>query len=148
MPGKQLSDIEIGQIDAYRASGKSIKDISLIMGRDRKTISHFMAKWRQCSPGKTPSHKVRLGRKRKINENTSRLMKNAFLRSPRKSCRALKTQYKDLFHDIKVRTIQDHACRRLNFRSRVARKKPLLTKVHMEKRLKFARFTNDWKVED
>ena len=147
MPGKQLSDIEIGKIDAYRASGKSIMEISVILGRSRKTISRFMAKWRQCGPGQTPTHKVRYGRKRKINEKTERLMKKVFIRSPRKSIKRLKSEYPNLFHGIAVRTIRDHACRRLNFKSRVARKKPLLTKKHMEQRLQFAQLTKDWTVE-
>ena len=147
MPGKPLSDIELGRIDAYRASGKSIKEISVIMGRNRKTIARFMCKWRQCLPGETPSHKVRSGRKQKINEKTERIMKKVFLKSPRKSIKALKREYPDLFHGIAVRTIRDHACRRLNFKSRVAKKKPLLTPKHMEQRLKFARLTKDWTVE-
>ena len=72
-------------------------------------------------------------------------MSRAFLKSPRKPCKQLKIEYPDIFGDIKVRRLQDHACRRLEFRSRVARKKPLLTPAHIQKRLKFARLTKKWK---
>ena len=64
MPGKPLTAIEIGQIDAYRNCGKNIGEIALIMGRNRRTISRFIKKWRECSPGKTPVHKPRPGEKK------------------------------------------------------------------------------------
>ena len=133
MPGKPLTHIEIGQIDAYRNCGKNIGEIALIMGRNRRTISRFINKWRQCSPGKTPEHKPRPGKKRLINEHASRVMSRAFLKSPRKPCKQLKIEYPDIFGDIKVRRLQDHACRRREFRSRVARKKPLLRGLSMGK---------------
>ena len=38
MPGKPLTKVEIGQIDAYRNCGKNISEIALIMGRNRKEI--------------------------------------------------------------------------------------------------------------
>ena len=144
MPGKPLTPVEIGQIDAYRNCGKNIGEIALIMGKNRRTISRFIKKWRECSPGKVPVHKERPGKKRLINEHASRVMARAFLKSPRKPCKQLKIEYPELFGDIKVRTLQDHACRRLEFKSRVARKKPLLTPAHIQKRLKFARMTKKW----
>ena len=147
MPGKPLTPVEIGKIDAYRASGKSIQEISVIMNRNRKTISRFVSKWRQCSPSKTPSHKPRLGRKPKIGKHASRVMKFAFLKSPRKSCRQLKSENPQIFEGVSVRTLQDHACRKLKFRSRVAKKKPLLTKKNIEKRYKFAMKTKSWTVD-
>ena len=134
MPGKPLSPVEIGQIDAYRNCGKNIGEIALIMGRNRRTISRFIKKWRECNPWKTPVHKHRLGKKRLINEHASRVMARTFLKSPRKPCKQLKIEYPELFGDIKVRRLQDHACRRLQFKSRVARKMPLLTAKHIQKR--------------
>ena len=148
MPGKPLSHVEIGQIDAYRSCGKNIGEIALIMGRNRRTISRFLKKWRGCSPGKVPVHKQRPGKKRLINEHASRVMSRAFLKSPKKPCKILKIEYPEVFGDISVRRLQDHACRRLEFKSRVARKKPLLTPAHMQKRLKFARMTRKWKAAE
>ena len=147
MPGKQLTDLEIGRIDGFRSSGKTINEIACIMQRSRKTISRFMKKWRECSPGKVPSHKKRPGKKSKINEHASRIMKYAFLKSPRKSCKQLKNEHPVVFNNVKVRTMQSHACRRLKFKSRVARKKPLLTQKHIEKRYKFALKTKNWTVD-
>ena len=66
MPGKQLTDLEIGRIDGFRSSGKTINEIACIMQRSRKTISRFMKKWRECSPGKGPSHKKRPGKRGEI----------------------------------------------------------------------------------
>ena len=74
MPGKPLTKVEIGQIDAYRNCGKNINEIALIMGRNRRTISRFIKKWGQCSPGETPDHKPGPGKKRLINEHASRII--------------------------------------------------------------------------
>ena len=65
MPGKQLSAVEIGQINGYKNCGKSAKEIGRIMGRSAKTISRFMKKWEACGPGESPCHKKKLGGKGK-----------------------------------------------------------------------------------
>ena len=42
MPGKPLTDVEIGQIEAYRNCGKGPNEIARILKRSRKTVSRFM----------------------------------------------------------------------------------------------------------
>ena len=61
MPGKQLSQMEIGQIEAYKNCGKGVCEIARILKRDRKTIACFFKKWADCGPGESPSHKKNLG---------------------------------------------------------------------------------------
>ena len=75
-------------------------------------------------------------------------MKRAFMKSPQKSCKELKIEHPQLFGDVKVRTMQDHLCRRLGFVSRVARPKPVLTDRHKKLRLAFAQRTKNWSRED
>ena len=102
MPGKPLTDVEIGQIEAYRNCGKGVNEIARILKRNRKTVSCFIKKWDKCGPGETPAHKKRPGRNPKINDHASRIMKRAFLKSPRKSCKELKIEHSAIFQDVKL----------------------------------------------
>ena len=40
--GKPLSQFERGQVDAYRADGKSIRHIAQIIGKSRSAVSHYI----------------------------------------------------------------------------------------------------------
>ena len=57
MPGKPLTDVEIGQIEAYRNCGKGPNEIARILKRSRMTASCIMKKLDKCGPGETPAHK-------------------------------------------------------------------------------------------
>lgn len=147
MPGKYLTDVEKGQIIAYRNSGKTINDIVRIMHRSRNTISSLLKAARDLPPGQVPERKTSPGRPRLLNVHDERLMARAFRRSPRKSCRKLKEEFPETFGHVKVRTLRDYCVKKLNYRSRVARKKPLLTDIHIAKRLEFARKYANWTKE-
>ena len=148
MPKKNLSMDERGAILAYRNRGMSITDIARLMGRDRNTIARLLKAAKDLPPGKISTYKTSPGRPRKISAYAGRVMKRAFDRSPRKSCRKLKEENPDIFGHVKVRTMQNHAVKRLNYRSRIAKNKPLLTKIHIQKRLAFAKKYAHWKPED
>ena len=147
MPKKSLSKEEKGQILALKSCGRSISHIAMVMNRNRHTISTLIKRADHLPPGQVPDRKYSPGRPRKVNEHASRVMKRAFLRSPRKSCKQLKYEYPEVFGSAKIRTLQNHACRRLGFKSRVARKKPLLTELHKKKRLAFAKLYSKWTKE-
>lgn len=144
MTGKRLTSWEKGAIDAYRTSGKSQSEISRLLGRAQSTISRY---FRTVPAGETRIENYSPGRPRLINGHGTRLMARAFLRSPRKSCKKLKGENPDIFGDISVRTIQDHVSRRMGFRSRSARKKPLLSETHKRRRLAFAKKYAPWSKE-
>ena len=141
MTGKYLTPYEKGLIDTYRLNGKSISVIARLIGRSKSTICRY---FKAVPAGETRISKVSPGRPRKINDYGSHVMTRAFIKSPQKSCRKLKTENPDVFGGVSVRAMQDHAARRLGFRSRTARKKTLLTEAHRRKRLEFAKKYKDW----
>ena len=81
------------------------------------------------------------GRPRKINDNGCRIMKRAFEKSPRKSCKKLKSEYPAIFGTVPIRTMQDYASRKLGYKIRSCRKKPLLTEKHKTEKIKVCQRT-------
>ena len=148
MTGKYLSGFDKGQIQGMRNMGSSIKQIAQTLGRNRKTIGDYLKKANQLPPGEFPKVAPKSGRPRKITERGQLIMKKAFQKSPRKTCKGLKIEQPDLFGHVSRKTLSTYCIRDLNMPSRVARKKPLLTLVHMQKRLAFAKKYRDWKAED
>ena len=144
MTGKRLSEYEKGIIDGFRLSGKTASEIARFLDRHPSAISRY---FKTCPAGETRKEKYSPGRPRKISDHALRVMSRALLKSPRKSMRKLKCEYPDLFNLVKIRTMQDNAVRRLKFLTRSARKKPLLTEKHVQKRLAFARRHKDWTKE-
>ena len=140
MPGKYLSEFDKGQIQAMRNMGSSIKQIAQTLGRNRKTIGNYLKKANQLPPGEFPKAAPKSGRPRKITEHGQLIMKKAFQTSPRKPCKSLKIEHPDLFGHVSRKSLSTYCIRDLNMPSRVARKKPLLTLVHMQKRLAFASY--------
>ena len=65
MTGKRLTDHEKGLIDAYRITGKSISEISRLVGRNKSCISRYC---KRVPVGQTRVDKYSPGRPRKINE--------------------------------------------------------------------------------
>ena len=145
MPGKRLNDHDKGVIDGLRLAGKTATEISKVIGRSKSTITRY---FKTVRAGESRIEKYSPGRPRKLNDNSCRIMKRAFEKSPRKSCKKLKSEYPDIFKDVKVRTMQDYACNRLGYKTRSARKKPLLTEAHRRKRLKFCKDHKHWTKED
>ena len=145
MGGKRLTEYEKGSIEGMRILGKTPAEISRASGRSKSAISRYV---KAVPAGQNRVERFSPGRPRKINDNGCRIMKRAFEKSPRKSCKKLKSEYPAIFGTVPIRTMQDYASRKLGYKIRSCRKKPLLTEKHRRKRLKFAREHSHWKEED
>ena len=127
MTGLRLTEYQKGQIDSLRLARKKASDIAKIINKSKSCVSRY---FRAVPAGETRHERYSPRRPRKITDHGCRVITRAFQKSPRKSCKKLKNEYPELFKDVKVRTLQDYSCRVLGYRSRCARKKPLLTKAH------------------
>ena len=87
MPNKSPSKEEKGQILALNSCGRSIPHIAMVMNRHCETISALIKRADRPLPGQVADLKYSPGQPILIYEHENSVMKRAFLRSPRKSCK-------------------------------------------------------------
>jgi IS30 family transposase len=134
--GKNLSDVEKGQIQAYHASGKSFLAISRLLNRSRCVIRNFLKNEAEYG------QKKRTGRKKKLSERSERLIARE-VSNTKRSCNDIKRRLK---LDVSKSTILRSINRNPNIVRAKMMKAPSLKDHHKTARLDFARrnMNRDW----
>lgn len=131
MPGKRLS-FDVVQLIYYNHQlGKSVADMVEMFSVSRKTIYNVLSRAKNEGRLETKSGG---GRKRKIDRRADRVIMRKDNPNPQISVRTLA---KELDLVVSHETVRQVILRH-EYSSRVARKKPLLSSVNVEKRFTFA----------
>nr|pir transposase - fruit fly (Drosophila melanogaster) transposon element S [Drosophila melanogaster] len=135
MPGKRLA-FEVTQLIYYNHQlGKSIPELVEIFSVSRKTVYNILN--RAEKEGRLEP-KSGGGCKTKINKRVDRLIMRKAIANPRISVRSLAQDIREECHlTVSHETVRQVILRH-RYSSRVARKKPLLSEINIEKRHSFA----------
>lgn len=146
MVGTTTNIGERARIIALREEGVQIKEIAARVGHHRATVSRILAASRTID-NHVPLPKPRLGKKKKTSDRTDALIKRCVMINPFISSVEIKKDYPELLNNVSERTIRDRLHRDMNLRAHRAARKPALTKLMINKRLKFCKKYKDWTPE-
>lgn len=136
--GKRLTEYERGKIDALHSRKESERKIAFAIKRS-KTVVHNYLKLQEKY-----GLKGRRGRKQKLSERDKRNI----LRSASNTNKSASQIKSELSLKVSVRTIQRVLYKCAYLRYQKMRRKPLMNKIHFQKRLKFAKnaikYRLDW----
>jgi len=135
MPGKRLTFEEIQLIYYNHQLGKSVAELTTMFSVAKKTIYNVLSRAKNEGTLETKSGG---GRNRKIGKREDRLMMRKIDQNPQISVRALAKELEEECDLVVSHETVRQAILRHKYSSRVARKKPLLSPVNVEKRLTFA----------
>lgn len=142
---KKISDVTKGKILAYWEDGKSQVKISHIIGVARATVGNIIRKNNQTGDVK---RKVGSGRKRKTTKREDNIIVRTSKQDPFKSA----TQISEIIStENNINVSHDTVNRRLieaGLPSYVARKKPFISDVNIDKRLQWCINHQYWTVHD
>jgi transposase len=139
--GKHLSEASKGQIIGMMLAGLSERAISEKMGIPKSTVHSVISNHRRNGTVET---QPRGGRPRALTARDKRAVKRAVLRD-RRIHRA--SFLEELPIEVSVRTIRN-SLYEMEFFSRIAVKKPFISKRHAADRLEFARKYEHWTSSD
>ena len=126
--GKVLTDIQKGQIIAFKEQDMSNREIARKLGCSRGSIDNFVKKGDNYGKRKHPGRKAKLSRRAK--RRILREMSNSMI-----GCRAIKDELSlDVSHQTIWRVLKSDP----NFVRQKLRTRPHLTPSHKEKIVKFA----------
>lgn len=140
---KDLNEQIIAQICALKESGLKTKEIAAQVGVSERSVRRWVAKFHQGGRGDIPSQVKRSGRPKKTSNRSMTILKRQLEVNPRMTSRKLKESNPQLLGDVSVRTV-NRRINELGYTSHRPRKKPILTKLQRDKRVKFARKYSVW----
>ena len=127
--GKQLTEREIGQIEALREEGRGFREIARRINRSDKVVRNYLK-----DPRRYGTTKNRAGRKKKLTQREMRKIGQEASNS-RKSCESIKRNLELNVHRTTVwRAIQQIS----NIERQKMQKAPKLEPEHIQKRQDFA----------
>lgn len=141
MPKKQLTQFEKGKIIAWWKVKKSKKWIAKNLKRTPKAIRYVIKNYETRG---TAERKLGSGRKMATTPRENRMIKKAALSERFASANKIK---RDLKLNVTSRTIRNRLYK-CGLKSRVAVKKPFISKLNIKKRLEFAIKYKDWTIQD
>lgn len=135
MPGARLT-FDVTQLIYYNHQiGKSVAELVEMFRVSRKTIYNVL-NWAENE--NRLEAKCGSGRKKKIDERADRLIMRKVRQNPQISTRTLAKELEEECGTVVSHETVRQLILRNKYSSRVARKKPLLSKVNVEKRITFA----------
>ena len=140
-----LTDLEKGKALAWLEAKLKQKDIAQRLGVSLSTIER-LAKKRKINPNLVPTRKVGSGRKKIASKSLIKFIEKKITENPKMTSKEMKAKYKKTLGKLSERTIRRILLNDLNLPSYIAIKKPLLTKAHKEKRVRFARKYLNWTI--
>jgi len=133
---KELSSDIKNSMVRMSTNGHSVRKIAQTLTLSPSTVGYVLKKWK--STGDT-ANKPRKGRPRKITATVARALVREVKKEPRTTCTSLKKQLQQTADlNVSAETVR-RVLRSSGLNGRVARKKPLLKKIHKQRWLQFAR---------
>ena len=145
---KHMSTFEKTTALAWYNENVRQKVIAMRLGVSLSSIKRLVRKSKNCEFGSVPARKPGSGPPKKVSQRARNMIKTAITKDPRLSSRQLKRRYPRLLKNISTRTIRRVLLKHLKLHSRVAAKKPLLTKEMKKKRMLFAKKYSKLRVKD
>lgn len=142
---RELTEGERAQIVLLSSQNKSVSNIAKTMKCSRGAVRYTVQRYKDSG---SYQNKPRSGRKRVTTARDDRILERMVLRNRTKSSKELSSELLESNRvSVSARTVR----RRLvsaGLRARKARRKPLLTQTHKEKRLSWAKKYAHWTVDD
>ena len=142
--GKHLKIDQIAAIAALYQAGHKNLEISTQTGINLRTVQSWTKKYRESPNGDVQLQKKQPGRPKLTGPRTLNILKRQVDIEPSVSARQLKERNTALLSTVSIRTIQRRLHVDLEFRRRVAKKKPMITARQQRNRLQFAKEKIRW----
>ena len=127
-------------------TSKSNREIARDLGKNDKTVGNILKKWTQTGSIK-PYDGAKMGKKKKLTKREETMIVREAKRDPKASSREIKEAAGTVGQKISTSTVRRILLTN-GLKSYRPVKKPLLTKIHIKKRLEWARAHKDWTVDD
>ncbi|GBL84506.1 hypothetical protein AVEN_117248-1 [Araneus ventricosus] len=141
-----LSEFDRGQIVMAQILGTSITEIARLVGCSRSAVVSIHAKW--INDGETSSRRQGVGRPRVIKEKGRRRLSRLVKQNRRQTVAQLTAQY----NTGPSTSVSEHTVQRTLLHGEQCRRRPtrvlLLTKLHRQLRLQWAREHRDWTMDE
>lgn len=144
--GKDLSSFERGMIVGARLAGASYKKTAIISGRSKSVVIRAVQDWVKKS--KTTASREKCGRKQKIDSRGRRRLVRIVKKNRKSSISGLTISFNSGFTNKSSQKTVRRAIRSIGFRSRVASRKPFISKKNKSARLSWAKEHSSWKIDD
>ena len=142
--GSNLKSDQIAAITALCQAGHSNKEICTITGVSKRSVQRWTKKFRDSLTGEVQLQGKTTGRPRKFGPRTLNITKRQVDLEPSLSTRKLKEMNPDILSHVSMRTLQRRLSVDLEYRRRVARKKPLITERQQRNRMIYAKEKIKW----
>ena len=142
--GKHLKIDQIAAITALCQAGHKNHEISTQTGINIRTVQSWTKKIRDSPNGEVQLQKKQPGRPRLTGPRTLNILRRQVDAEPSISARQLKERNSRLLSTVSIRTVQRRLHVDLEFRRRVAKRKPMITAKQKRDRLKFAKEKIRW----
>ena len=142
--GKNLSTEQLAAVTSLCKAGHCNKEISMLTGVSLRSVQRWTKVFRDSPDGELPLQKKPPGRPRKTDKRALNIVKRQLDSNPRMTAREIRESNPALFSHVSISTVGRLAHEKLQFTSRPARKKPLVTNRQKANRIKFAKEKLTW----
>lgn len=126
-------------------TSKSNREIARDLGLNDKTVGNILKKWEQT--GSIKSYEgAKMGKKPRLSKRENAVIVREAKRDPKASSREIKEAAGPVGQKVSTTTVRRILLAN-GLKSYRPVKKPLLTKMHIKKRLEWARAHKDWTVD-
>lgn len=132
--GKDLTEVEKGQILGLKAGGLSVTEIAKRIGRGKATVSKFLNNKR------SPAGRKKCGRKQKLSSRQRRIIVRTMSKGETSANRIVREMNLNVTRQTVVNVLKN--TKNLKYVKR--KQQPRLTPQHIANRLKFARDHQTW----
>ena len=137
--GKHLKIDQIAAITALCQAGHKNHEISTQTGINIRTVRSWTKKFRDSPNGEVQLQKKQPGRPRLTGPRTLNILRRQVDAEPSISARQLKERNSRLLSTVSIRTVQRRLHVDLEFRRRLAKRKPMITAKQKRDRLNVAK---------
>lgn len=144
--GKDLSSAVKGAICALKKEGKSLRSIAQQVGCSKTAVANTLALWKSTKSVK--GKRKNCGRKKKLTAREFRKIVTTVKRDRRSTSKELALEVQKSSGKIVGSSTVRRLLYRYGLKGRIARRKPFISAVNRQKRLKFAKDHSHWTVAD